>query len=123
MNCVYYCKKPPVDMKRERKMKNVIFHIVIIFIIFLAIGCAIKPKPSAVALNYNDFSPALQEILDQRIAEVNTTNKGICIAGRVTMSDGASIDGGKDVQINFMQGVDEPIWVYKDGWFVMGRSL
>ncbi len=103
-------------------MKNIIFYIVIIFIIFLAIGCAIKPKPAAVALNYNDFSPALQEILDQRITEANS-NEGICIAGRVTMSDGASINGGNDVKINFLQGVDDPIWVYKDGWFVMGRSL
>jgi len=103
-------------------MKNIIFYIVIIFIIFLAIGCAIKPKPAAVALNYNDFLPALQQILDQRIAEVNA-NGGICVAGRVTMSDGNHINSGEDVKVNLYYNIDEPLWVYKDGWFITGHAL
>ncbi|MBA7674664.1 hypothetical protein ES703_82885 [subsurface metagenome] len=46
---------------------------------------------------------------------------GICIAGMVTMSDGAPINGGEDVMVNLYHGWDEPMWVYEDGWFIMGR--
>jgi hypothetical protein len=102
------------------KMNNVISRMVIcIFITFLAIGCDIKPKPAAVALNYNAFPPDLQQILDQRIAEVNASG-GICVAGRVTMSDGASIGSGKDVKTHF---ADQHVWIYRDGWFILGRGL
>jgi len=74
------------------------------------------------AIDYKDFPPALQQILDQRVAEVNT-NGGICIAGRITMSDGAQIKNGEDVMVNFCNGIDEPLWVYKGGWFITGRAL
>ncbi len=73
------------------------------------------------ALNRNSFPPALQQVLDERITEVKSEG-GICIAGRVKMSDGARINGGKDVKINFLRGVDAPLWVYDGGWFVMNRT-
>lgn len=76
----------------------------------------------AIAIDYNDFPPNLQQILDQRITEL-TSNGGICIAGRVLMSDGAEIRSGEDVMVNFFDRVDEPLWVYQDGWFIMGRNL
>jgi hypothetical protein len=104
-------------------MKNVIFRIVIcVFITFLAIGCAIKPKPAAITLNYKDFPPALQQILDQRIAEVNS-NGGVCVAGRVTMSDGTHINSGKDIKVNLEYSISTSLWVYYDGWFVMDRTV
>jgi hypothetical protein len=39
------------------------------------------------------------------------------------MSDGAHINDGKDVMVNFCHNIDEPLWVYEDGWFMMGRTL
>jgi hypothetical protein len=91
-------------------MKKVIFFIVI----FLNLPAA--------AIDYNDFPPNMQQLLDERIAELKS-NGGICIAGRVTMSDGAHISGGEDVMVNLYHSVDEPLWVYEDGWFMMGRTL
>jgi len=76
----------------------------------------------ATAIDYNDFPPNLQQILDERIDEL-TSNGGICIAGRVTMSDGEPISSGGDVVVNLYHGVDEPLWVYDGGWFIMGRIL
>lgn len=76
----------------------------------------------AVALDYNDFPYELQSILDERIADLNAEG-GICIAGRVTMSDGAAIHSGRDVQVNLCHGVDEPLWVYEGGWFIMKRTF
>ena len=104
-------------------MKNVIFRTVIcIFVIFFAIGCAIKPKRAAVALNYNDFPPAMRKMIDEKIAEVNS-GEVICVAGRVKMSDGAHIGSGKDVKVNFQAGSEEQLWIYDDGWFIMGRPV
>ena len=103
-------------------MKNVISSIVIcIFTIFFATGCATKPKPAAVGLKYSDFPPALQQMIGDRIAEANS-NGGVCIAGRIKMSDGAHISSGKDVKINLNQNFDAPLWVYNDGWFLMDRA-
>ncbi|MGA2172816.1 MAG: carboxypeptidase regulatory-like domain-containing protein [Sedimentisphaerales bacterium] len=76
----------------------------------------------ASALDYNDFPPALQQILDQRTADLNS-NEDIYIAGRVTMSDGARIRSGEDVMVNLHQNIDEPLWVYEDGWFMMDRPF
>ncbi len=73
------------------------------------------------ALDYDDFPPNLREILDERIAVLNSEG-GICIAGRVTLSDGATINGGEDVMVNMYHGWDEPLWVYEGGWFIMGRT-
>jgi hypothetical protein len=92
-------------------MKKSIFCLIICFLNLA--GCA---------LNRNIFPKNLQQVLDQRTAELKP-KKGICIAGRVKMSDGAPISSGKDIMVNLCQGVDEPLWVYKDGWFVMGRTL
>jgi hypothetical protein len=64
----------------------------------------------------------MQQILDERIAEL-TSKGGICIAGKVTMDDEAHISSGKDVKINFCRCVDEPLWVYDGGWFIMGRTV
>jgi hypothetical protein len=76
----------------------------------------------AIGIDYNDFPPNLRQILDQKISEL-TSNGGICIAGRVLISDGAQIKSGEDVMVNFFDRVDEPLWVYQDGWFIMGRNL
>jgi hypothetical protein len=77
---------------------------------------------SGCALNRNDFPKDLQRTLDQRIAELKS-KEGICIAGRVKMSDGAHISSGEDVMVNLYHGIDEPLWVYEDGWFMMDRTL
>jgi hypothetical protein len=91
-------------------MRGVIFCVVI----FLNLPVA--------AIDYNDFPPNLQKLLDDRIDEVISSG-GVCIAGRVTMDNGAHINSGKDVQVNFCHGVDKPLWVYDGGWFIMGRTL
>ena len=93
-------------------MKRVIICIIIIFFFNLP----------AAAIGYDDFPPNIQQIIDERIAEL-TSNGGVCIAGRVTMDDETHIGSGKDVQINLICGTDEPLWIYNDGWFVMGRTL
>jgi hypothetical protein len=87
--------------------------IVLVVIALVLAGCA---------LNHDSFPKALQQDLDKRITELKS-NEGVCIAGRVKMSDGAHISNGKDVMINLYHGIDEPLWVYKDGWFIMGRTL
>jgi hypothetical protein len=92
-------------------MKKIIFAI---FICFLSLP--------AVALNHNDFPPDLQQVLDERTEELKS-NGGIYIAGRVTMSDGFHISSGEDVMVNLCHNVDEPLWVYGDGWFMMDRAL
>ena len=76
----------------------------------------------AMAIDFDDFPPELQQILDERI-DVLGAEGGICIAGRVTLSDGAPVTGGQDVQVNLYHGIDEPLWVYEGGWFIMGRTL
>ena len=76
----------------------------------------------AAALNHNDFPASLQQVLDERTAELKL-NEGIFIAGRVTMSDGAHINSGADVMVNLCHNIDEPLWVYEDGWFMMDHNL
>ena len=92
-------------------MKKIIFCI-IISLLNLA-GCA---------LHRNDFPPDLQKVLDERTDELKT-NGGIFIAGRVKMNDGTQISGGKDVMVNLIHNFDEPLWVYKNGLFMMGRTF
>jgi len=75
----------------------------------------------AAAVDYDDFPGDLQVILDERIADLSA-NGGICTAGRVTFSDGGPISSGRDVQVNLCHGIDEPHWVYEDGWFIMGKT-
>ena len=89
--------------------------------VFVCIIVCLFNLPAA-AIDYNDFPPNLQQILDERIDEL-TSNGGICIAGRVTMSDGEPISSGGDVVVNLHHNVDEPLWVYEGGWFIMGRTL
>lgn len=91
-------------------MRKVIFCVVI----FLNVP--------ATAIDYNDFPPNLQQLLDDRIDEVISSG-GICIAGRVTMDNEAHISSGKDIKVNFCHGVDKPLWVYDGGWFIMDRTL
>jgi len=88
----------------------------------VAAALTLLSAPTAVAVEYTDFPPDLQQILDERIAVLNA-NGGICIAGRVTMSDGKHITGGADVQVNLHHNIDEPLRVYEDGWFIMRRTL
>lgn len=93
-------------------MKRVIICIAIVFFFNLP----------AAAIDYNDFSPDMQQILDGVIAEL-TSNGGVFIAGRVTMDDEAHISGGKDVKVNFCKNVDSPILIYDGGWFLMRNVL
>jgi hypothetical protein len=87
-------------------MKKVIFCIVI----FLSLP--------VWAVDYNDFPPALQQILDQRTAEL--TSKGdIFVAGSVTANDGTYFGSGNELQVNLLQGVDAPLDIYDSGWFIM----
>jgi hypothetical protein len=92
-------------------MKKIIFCVVVCFL-----------NLPAVALTYSDFPPNVQRILDERADEL-TAGGGVCVAGRVIMSDGAHISGGQDVQVNFFAGIDDPLWIYDDGWFAMGRPI
>jgi len=84
-------------------------------------GCK-KEEPKTQGISYSDFPAQLQDILDERIAELQRAG-GICIAGRVTFSDGAPISGGKDIMVNLHHGIDKPLWVYEGGWFIMGGTL
>jgi len=92
-------------------MKKAIFFIVI---------CILNLP--VFAIDYNDFPANLQQILNQRTAEL-TSKGGICIAGRVKMSDGVHISGGEDVMVNLYHGIDAPLWVHENGWFIMDRTL
>ena len=74
------------------------------------------------ALDYSDFPENLQWILDDRIEELGN-KEGICVAGRVTFSDGAQIYDCGDVEVNLQDKVDEPLPVYYGGWFIMRRIL
>ena len=76
----------------------------------------------AAAIDYNDFPPDLQDILDEINGAVSNDG-GICVAGRIKMSDGAAIVSGEDVMINFYGGIDDPLWVYEGGWFMMDPNL
>ncbi len=91
-------------------MKKIIFYIVILF------------NLPAWAIDYNDFPPDVQQLLDKRTEEL-TLKGGICAAGRVTMSDGGHIGSGEDVQVNLLRGFDESLRVYDDGWFIMDRTF
>ena len=107
-------------MKFHKHLFIFLLFLVITLSAFLFIGCH---SPAIVTpIDYGGFPPDLQLVLDQRIAELNA-NGGICIAGRVTMSDGTIINGGKDVLVNLHHGVDAPLRVYEGGWFIMRRIL
>ncbi|MGD0784803.1 MAG: carboxypeptidase regulatory-like domain-containing protein [Sedimentisphaerales bacterium] len=77
---------------------------------------------SAYALDYNDFPPNLQQILEKNIRKMNS-KEDFFIAGRVSFSDDAQITSGKDLKANLSVpgGIDEPIWVYDYGWLIMDR--
>ncbi len=94
--------------------------LVIIFLLFLFIVCYFSTTVTPV--DYSDFPPDLQVVLDQRITDLNVAG-GICIAGRVTMSDGTTINGGKDVLVNLHHRGDRPLRVYEGGWFIMRGIL
>lgn len=76
----------------------------------------------AWAIDYSDFPPALQQILDQRNTELSSKG-GICVAGSVTASDGAYFGSGKELQVNLLHGADTPLEIYDSGWFIMKRAL
>ncbi len=93
-------------------MKKIIFCVVVCFLNLA--GCA---------LNRSNFPLALRQSLDQRAAELASRGGGVCIAGRVKMSDGAPVRSGKDVKVNFFQRADIPLWLYDGGWFIMDRTF
>jgi hypothetical protein len=97
--------------KEDRKMKNFIICAVI------SIFCS-----AAVAVDYNDFPADLQLILNERTAELESKG-GVCVAGRVTLSDGAYISSDADVMVNLNCSVDEPLDVFKGGWFIAKEVL
>jgi hypothetical protein len=72
------------------------------------------------ALDYNDFPPALQQIIDQRTAELSSKGE-IFVAGNVMASDETSFGNGNEIQVNFFQSVDAPLEIYDGGWFIMDR--
>ena len=76
---------------------------------------------SAVAVDYNDFPSELQQILDERIDDLDAGD-GMCVAGRVTFSDGRQIFSGEDAQVNMYDGIDVPHRMYDGGWFIMTRT-
>ncbi len=88
-------------------------------IICIIVCCFAVP---AAAIDYNDFPPNLQPILDERITKL-TEKGGICIAGSVITDDGAYFGSGKDVKVNFAQCVNTSLDIYDGGWFVMRRNL
>lgn len=90
-------------------MKKVIICIIITFF-----------NLPAGAIDYNDFPPNMQRVLDERIAEL-TSDGGVCIAGKVIMDDGAHISGGEDIKVNLIRGINESLSVYDGGWFIMPR--
>ena len=73
-------------------------------------------------VGYADFPASLRVFLDRLTADMKT-NGGFCIAGRVNFSDDTTIASGKDLMINFRRGIDEPIMVYPNGWFITRRPL
>jgi hypothetical protein len=95
--------------KKGANMKKTIFCIVV----FLSLP--------AWAIDYNDFPPNMQQLLDERNDEL-LSNGGICIAGSVTMDDGAPINSGKDVKVNLEYSFLESMWVYDGGWFIMNKA-
>ena len=81
--------------------------------------CGLCPRADGVG--YDDFPENLRRILDERIDELNA-QAGVCIAGRVTLSDGAPIRSGEDVMVNTDAWGDLALWVYEGGWFIMDRT-
>lgn len=90
-----------------------------ILIALAGLGLLCLPTP-ARALGYSDFPPDLRAVLNQRLRDLKTNN-GFCLAGRVTFSDGAKINSGEDLLVNFENSIDIPLAVYSNGWFI-GRS-
>lgn len=109
-------------MKFREHLFIFLLFLVLTLSVFLFIGCHSSTITTVAPIDYRGFPPDLQLVLDQRNAELNA-NGGICIAGRVTMSDGKKITGGKDVLVNLYHGVDAPLRVYEGGWFIMRRIL
>jgi hypothetical protein len=89
-------------------MKKAIFFIVVYFSL------------PVWAIDYNDFPPALQQILDQRTAELSSKGD-IFVAGNVMASDESPFGSGNELKVNFLQGVDAPLEIYDSGWFIMDR--
>lgn len=74
-------------------------------------------------IDYNDFPPALQQILDQRTTEM-ASKGGVFVAGNVAASDGAYFGTGKELGVNFFsQWIDTPLEIYDSGWFIMKRTF
>lgn len=97
--------------------KKIIVLIILLSVVFYVL-CYFVELPVC----YDLFPADLRHILDERVAELKSEG-GICIAGRVKMSDGANIHNGEDVMVNLYHRIDEPLWVYDGGWFIMGRTL
>jgi hypothetical protein len=92
-----------------------------LFIISVVLaGCQSSLSKTPVA--YRNFPPDLQQVLDQRMTELKTKG-GICVAGKVKFSDRKPIRWGQDVKVNFYNNIDDPLPVYKDGWFIMDDVL
>jgi hypothetical protein len=90
------------------------------------VGQAITQQPEnkvdTYPISYADFPASLRIFLDRLTAEIQNSG-GFGIAGRVVFSDGTAIASGKDLMINFRRGIDEPIMVYPNGWFIARRPL
>ena len=93
-----------------------------IFLICFGIAIFLFNTAGVWALDYSDFPENLQWILDDRLEELGN-KRGICVAGRVTFSDGAQIYGCGDIGVSLTAKVNEPLMVYYGGWFIMRRIL
>jgi hypothetical protein len=89
--------------------------------IILFISLCIINLPAS-ALDYNDFPADLQKVLNEKIADLNTST-GIFVAGRITTSDSTQIQGGEDVMVNLYDLEGRPLRVYEGGWFMMERCF
>lgn len=92
------------------------------FLVCFGIAVFLLNTGNVSALDYSDFPENLQWILDDRLEELGN-KEGICVAGRVTFSDGAQIYDCGDVEVNLMDTVDEPLPVYYGGWFIMRKIM
>jgi len=95
-------------------MKSKLAKLTLCALAALGLLCLATP---ARAIDYSNFPPELQLILDDRRFSTRVNN-GFCFAGRVTFEDGAVITNGGDVMVNFINSVDIPLQVYSNGWFI-----
>lgn len=107
---------------RRMIMKTRTHIIYVAAVLAICISTGLLMYNLLLPIGYRKFPPDLRQILDQRILDIQAKG-GICIAGRVTFSDGRPVQWPQDVQVNLHHGIDKPLRVYKDGWFIMDSVI